>query len=44
LPVIFVTGERDRGANVATSQEGDPLVAKPVDWDALLELIASRLA
>jgi CheY-like chemotaxis protein len=44
LPVIFVTGERDRGAEVGTTPAGDPLVPKPVDWDALLDLIASRVA
>ncbi len=39
LPVIFVTGERG-----GSTSDGDPIVAKPVDWDALLELIASRVA
>jgi len=41
IPVIFVTGERERG--MAVTSDGDPLIAKPVDWDALLKLIERLL-
>jgi len=39
LPVIFVSGDRE-----IETPEGDPLVAKPVDWTRLLSLIESRLS
>jgi len=41
IPVIFVTGERERG--MSSTHDGDPLIAKPVDWDALLKLIERML-
>lgn len=38
LPVIFVSGDRE-----IETPEGDPLVAKPVDWTRLLSLIEASL-
>lgn len=44
MPVIFVTGDRERSAMLESTASGaDLLVTKPVDWQLLLTQIASRL-
>jgi diguanylate cyclase (GGDEF)-like protein len=44
LPVIFVSGDRERDALMESAMSGgDTLVSKPVDWGVLLSQIASRL-
>jgi diguanylate cyclase (GGDEF)-like protein len=44
LPVIFVSGDQERGALLGSAMSGgDTLVSKPVDWALLLSHIASSL-
>jgi len=44
LPVIFVSGDQERGALLESAMSGgDTLVSKPVDWALLLSQISTRL-